>query len=162
MRIGGRTVSRPVFGADDVMQAFLYRHLVPAKELMVLVRKDKWRLTPAELISTSPARITAGSSTDVRVKTRRSSTLKEIKLELVEPPEGLVLENVNAMPDGLMFTLKADKNIVQSDFADNLIIEVFREYRPKNKDGTYQSKKRRYSMGIFPAIPVRVVAAKKP
>ena len=53
-----------------------------------------------------------------------------------------------------------DKDLIKSDFGDNLIIEAFREYRPKNKDGTHQNKTRRYSMGIFPAIPVRVVAAK--
>ena len=142
------------------MQAFLYRHLVPAKELMVMVQKAKWRVPPVELVSASPVRITAGNSTEVRIKTRRGSALKEIKLELVQPPEGLTLENVNALSDGLAFSLKAEKDLVQSDFADNLIIEAFREYRPKNKDGTYQNKTRRYSMGIFPAIPVRIVAAK--
>ncbi len=160
VRIGGRTVRRPVFGADDVMQAFLYRHLVPAKELMVFVQKSRWRIPPVELVTASPVRITAGNSTEVRIKTRRGSALKEIKLELVQPPEGLILENVNALSDGLVFSLKAEKDLVQSDFADNLIIEAFREYRPKNKDGTYQNKTRRYSMGIFPAIPVRIVAAK--
>jgi hypothetical protein len=161
VRIGGRTVTRPVFGADDVMQAFLYRHLVPAKELLVMVQKSKWRVPPVELVSASPVRITAGSSIEVRIKTRRGSALKEMKLELVQPPEGLTLENVKALSDGLAFSLKADKDLVKSDFGDNLIIEAFREYRPKNKDGTYQNKMRRYSMGIFPAIPVRVAAAKK-
>ncbi|MBN1805864.1 MAG: hypothetical protein JW837_11485 [Sedimentisphaerales bacterium] len=160
--IGGRIISRPVLAADDVMQAFLYRHLVPAEELMVLVRKDRWQLTPAELISYSPVRVTEGSSVEVRVKTRSSSTLKEIKLELVEPPKGLTLENVNAMPDGLVFNLKAEKDVVQSDFADNLIIEAVREYRTKKKDGTYSGKTQRYSMGVLPAIPVKVTTTKKP
>ena len=160
VRIGGRTVSRPVFGADDVMQAFLYRHLVPAKELMILVQKARGGVPPVELVSAGPVRITAGNSTEVRIKTRRGSALKEIKLELDRPPEGLTLENVNALPDGLAFRLKAEKDVVKSDFAGNLIIEAFREYRPKNKDGTYQNKTRRYSMGILPAVPIRVVAAK--
>jgi len=34
-KINGRTITRPVVPADDVMQAFLYRHLVPAKTLTV-------------------------------------------------------------------------------------------------------------------------------
>ncbi|MCP4261173.1 MAG: hypothetical protein GY774_27250 [Planctomycetes bacterium] len=162
VRIDGRMVSRPVFGADDVMQAFLYRHLVPAKEFIVLVQKAKWRSPPVELVSDSPVCIPAGGSAEVRIKTRRGSALKEMKLELNKPPEGLTLENVSAKSDGLAFHLKADKETILSDFADNLIIEAFREYRPKQKDGTLSKQKRRYSMGIFPAIPIKVVAAKKP
>ena len=35
--IGGREVVRPVVPADDMMQAFIYHHLVPAKDLKVVV-----------------------------------------------------------------------------------------------------------------------------
>jgi hypothetical protein len=162
VRIGGRTVIRPVFGADDVMQAFLYRHLVPAKEFMVLVQKAKWRVPPVEIVGGSPIRIPAGGWADVRIKTRRGSALKEMKLELRKPPEGLTIDNVSAVANGLRFQLKAEKDALQSGFGDNLIIEAFREYRPKQKDGTLSNQKRRYSMGILPAIPIKVVAAQKP
>jgi hypothetical protein len=154
VRINGQTVTRPVFGADDVMQAFLYRHLVPAKEFMVLVQKAKWRVPPVELVSASPVRIPAGGSAEVRIKTRRGSALKEMKLELNGPPEGLTLDNVSVKSDGLVFNLKAEKDSVPSDFADNLIVEA--------KDGKLSNQIRRYSMGVFPAIPIKVVAAKKP
>jgi hypothetical protein len=36
--IQGKTITRDIVPADDVMQAYLYRHLVPAKTLTVLVR----------------------------------------------------------------------------------------------------------------------------
>ena len=162
VRIGGRTVSHPVFGADDVMQAFLYRHLVPAKGFTVLVQKARWRVPPVEIVSDSPVRIPAGGSAEVRMKTRRGSALKEMKLELNGPPEGLTLGNVSVVANGLAFQLKAEKDVVQSGFADNLIVEAFREYRPKQKDGKLSNQIRRYSMGVFPAIPIKVVAAKKP
>ena len=161
VRIGGRMVRRSVFGADDVMQAFLYRHLVPAKEFMVLVQKAKWRVPPVEIIGGSPVRIPAGGSAEVRIKTRRGSALKEMKLELRKPPEGLTIGNVSVMKNGLAFQLKAEKDFLQSGFGDNLIIEAFREYRPKQKDGTVSNQKRRYSMGVLPAIPIRVVGATK-
>ena len=35
--IGGREIVRPAIPADDMMQSFIYRHLVPAKELKVTV-----------------------------------------------------------------------------------------------------------------------------
>jgi hypothetical protein len=161
-RIGGRMVSRPVFGADDVMQAFLYRHLVPAKEFTVLVQKTRWRAPPVEIVSDSPVHIPAGGSAEVRIKNRRGAALKEMKLELNGPPEGLTLGNVSVVANGLAFQLKAEKDVIQSGFADNLIIEAFREYRPKRKDGKLSNQKRRYSMGVFPAIPIKIVAAKEP
>ena len=37
--IEGRQVVRPVVPAEDMMQAFAYRHLVPAEELKVTVSK---------------------------------------------------------------------------------------------------------------------------
>ena len=39
--INGRTIIRPVVPADDVMQAFLYRHLVPAKTLAVAMLNSR-------------------------------------------------------------------------------------------------------------------------
>jgi hypothetical protein len=37
--IAGRALIRPAVPADDMMQAFLYRHLVPAQELKLAVAK---------------------------------------------------------------------------------------------------------------------------
>jgi hypothetical protein len=80
-----------------------------------------------------------------------------MQLELNEPPEGLTLHDVTVVPEGLAFQLKADKDTMQIGFADNLIVEAFREYTPKQKDGKPSDQKRRSSMGIFPAIPIEIV-----
>jgi hypothetical protein len=59
------------------------------------------------------------------------------------------------VPQGLAFQLRAN-NTVQSGFEDNLLIEAFREYIPKNKEGK-SLPKRRSSMGLLAAIPIEVV-----
>jgi hypothetical protein len=161
-RISGQTVSRSVVPADDVMQAFLYRHLVPTQELLVMVQKAKWRAPPVTLAGPSPIRIPVGGTARVRFKTRKRTALKEMRLELNEPPEGLTLHDVTVVPEGLAFQLKADKDTMQSGFADNLIVEAFREYTPKQKDGKPSNQKRRYSMGVFPAIPIEIVQGSRP
>ncbi len=158
-RIGGQMIRRPAFGADDVMQAFLYRHLVPSQELLVAVQKSKWRVPAVKLAGSSPVRIPAGGTAQVRIKTRRSKVLQEIQLELNEPPEGLTLHDVTVVPEGLVFKLKADKDAMKSGFADNLIVEAFREVTPKQQEGKPAPQKRRYSMGVFPAIPIEIVSA---
>jgi len=155
--IGGHTVSHPAFGADDVMQAFLYRHLVPAQELLVSVQKARWGMPPVELLRRGPVRIPAGGSAQVRIRTQKRSNLREMRLELNGAPEGLTLHDVTIVPEGLAFQLKADKDAMQSGFADNLIVEALREFTPKQQEGKPATQKRRYSMGFLPAIPIEIV-----
>jgi hypothetical protein len=156
-RIRGRTISHSAVPADDVMQAFLSRHLVPTQELLVSVQKARRRTPSIELAGDGPVRIPAGGSAQVLIKTRISPMLREMQLELNEPPEGVTLHDVTVVPEGLAFHLKADRDAWQSGFADNLIVEAFREFTPKQRDGKPANQKRRYSMGVFPAIPIEIV-----
>jgi hypothetical protein len=156
-KIGGRTVSHPVVPADDVMQAFLYRHLVPSQEFLVAVQKARWGVPPVELAGKGPVRIPLGGSARVLLKTRRSQNLRQVRLQLNEPPEGVTLHDVAVVPEGLAFQLKADKDVAQSGFADNLIVEAFRESTPKQQKGKPAPPRRRTLMGVFPAIPIEIV-----
>ena len=139
------------------MQAFLYRHLVPSQELLVAVQKSKWRVPPVKLAGRGLVRIPAGGTARVLIKTRKRPILKEMQLELNEPPEGLTLHDVTVVPEGLAFRLKADKDAMQTGFADNLIVEAFRMVTPKQQEGKPAPQKRRVSMGVFPAIPIEIV-----
>jgi hypothetical protein len=153
--IDGHSIKRLAAPADDVMQAFLYRHLVPAQEFLVFVQKARWGPPPVELASNNPVRIPAGGSTQVRLKSKRRMNFKDVQLQLNEPPEGLTMHDVTIVPNGLTFQLKADKNAVH--IADNLIVEAFREFRVKGKDGKLTNQKRRNFIGIFPAIPIEIM-----
>jgi len=155
-QVNGRTIGRPGRAADNVMQAFLYRHLLPARELTVTVVKQKWGAPPIKIAGDLPVRIPLGGSAQVRVKTWQSKTLKQLVLGLDDPPAGLTLGETTAVADGLEFTLHADKDAAKAGFAGNLIVQAFREYKPKSKDGKV-GKKRRWPMGYLPAVPVRVV-----
>ena len=62
--IGGQTVSRPAAPAEDMMQAFLYRHLAPSQQLMVAVI-GKRPGPPIELATEGPIRIPAGGTVQV-------------------------------------------------------------------------------------------------
>jgi hypothetical protein len=154
-RIDGHIIKRPAVPADDVMQAFLYRHLVSAKDFLVNIQKARWPVPPVELAGNSPVRIPTGGSAQVRIKTARRMNFKDVQLQLSEPPEGLTMHNVTLVPNGLSFELKAEKDAVQ--IADNLIIEAFREYTVKGRDGKPTGQKRRNSIGVFPAIPINIV-----
>jgi len=155
--IGGQIVSHLAVPSEDMMQAFLYRHLVPSQELLVVVNKSKWRVPPIRLAGRDIVRIPAGGTAQVRLKTAKRPALQEMQLELNEPPRGLTLHDVTVVPEGIAFRLEADKDALPIDFADNLIVEAFRESTPKQKNGKPANQKQRTSMGIFPAIPIEIV-----
>jgi hypothetical protein len=156
--IGGKTIVRPVVPAEDTMQAFLYRHLVPSEELLVSVLDRK---APAmELAGESPVRISAGGQTQVVFKCARWLA-RSLRLELRNPPDGITLSGLKEVPAGLAFSLKADKS-VEHGFADNLIIEAFRENPVKDKDGKPTGKTQLRPVGFAEAVPVQVVPAVSP
>ena len=156
-QIDGQIIHHTAVAADDVMQAFLYRHLVPAQELLVFVQKVKWGMPLVELAGESPVRIPAGGSAQAQLRAGKRMSFKDVQLQLNQPPEGLSLGETIASPDGLSIELKADKDLVKASFADNLIIEAFRETVVRAKDGTPTKEKRRSSIGFLPAIPIQIV-----
>jgi len=59
--LSGQTVTRTAIPAEDMMQAFLYRHLVPSQQLLLSVQKKRIPPPSFELISSGPVRITTAA-----------------------------------------------------------------------------------------------------
>jgi hypothetical protein len=156
-QIGTRTISRRVVPAEDMMQAFLYRHLVPSQQLMVSVLQGRGRSPNVELAGDSPVRIPAGGTARVIFKTPRRPQLKQIELQLSSPPEGVKLADVSVVPQGLAARLLAEKGTAKTGLGDNLIFEAFREVTPRSQEGEAKKPKRRVSMGVLPAVPIEIV-----
>jgi hypothetical protein len=126
-----------------------------------------------ELVGDVPVRIPAGGSAQVQWHQPSPAGLragkranppavgragfKDIQLQLNQPPEGVSLGEVSVGPAGFSVQLKADRDLAQAGFADNLIIEAFRETVVRQKDGTPTNQKRRSSMGLLPAVPIQIV-----
>ena len=157
-RSGKDTITRTAVPADDMMQAFLYRHLVPTEDFMVMVEGARWSAAGARLAAKPPVRIRAGGSKLVRVKIGgQRRAIKGLTLELDEPPKGVSLHDVTATPGGLTFKLKVKKGALKKGYRDNLIIQAFREDAPKPKRGKPAPKKTKRSIGFLPAIPIAIV-----
>ncbi len=154
--IGGQTVSRPVVPSEDMMQAFLYRHLAPCQELVVSVRKPRFRGRLFGLADSDSVRVPAGGTTQVRIRAPKHPKLREVELELSEPPEGLTLQEVTVVPGGLAFRLNADGDALEPGFADNMIVEAFMETEVAGRGGK-APQRRRVSLGVLPAMPLEIV-----
>jgi hypothetical protein len=155
-KIDGQTVSRPVTPAEDMMQAFIYRHMVPSQKLMVAAAGNKRRVPTLEIAADGRIRIPAGGTAGLRVKIPNRPVASTIQLELSEPPAGLTLKDVNITPGELTFAIAADSNAAKVGLMDNLIVDVSAD--PPNNPQNNQKKipKQRVYIGTLPAIPFEI------
>ncbi|MBN2491705.1 MAG: hypothetical protein JXQ29_12735 [Planctomycetes bacterium] len=155
--IDGETVCRRAVPAEDMMQAFLYRHLVPSEELRVAVAPLRGGAPAIEIVNPLPVAVPAGGTAWVRVKAWRGNPSGEVKVALREPPAGMTVEEVSVVPGGFAFRLKADRAALPVGFADNLLAEASREVERVDRDGKPTGKRLRTSIGLLPAIPFTIV-----
>ena len=153
---GGRELRRPAVPADDLLQAFAYHHLVPA-QTMLAATSGTSRVPPLRLAGTQPLVLQPGGSGQVVVARngRLPRAASELKLQLFDPPEGISIGEVTTLPDGSMALTVQAASSVKPGFACNLLLEAFVERTPPVPEGK-KPEKRRWSIGVLPAIPLRV------
>jgi hypothetical protein len=176
--IDGEEVVRTACGADDTMQAFFYKHLVPASDLR-LVRVDRPRFprpgdrradrsslpkppppgrrefqSPMAVLSDQPAQIPAGGTAEVQVR-MWTDPKAEIQVELSDPPEGIVVDRVSRIDKGVALVLRGDAAKAKPGLKGNLIVNAFRKGTETTKDG--KTREFRYLQGTLPAIPFEIV-----
>ena len=156
--IQGHAVVHPAVPAEDMMQAFAYRHLVPANELDVAVSGRFMNRMYLKILSATPVRIPAGGTARVRVGAPNRGFADRFRLELSEPPEGITLGKVSAADDGAEIELRSDAAKAKAGLKGNLIVNILPEQAlavaaKKKKQGNQQ----RTVVGTLPAIPFEVV-----
>jgi hypothetical protein len=159
--IDGHSVARSGVPADERTQAFVNRHLVPARELLVAVTGPGSRIPPFEILSRTPARIPAKGAAEVRIRAPRPQNIEDVRIEIREPAEGFVVRKVRTVNKGVAVAIGVDRDAPKPDATGNLILEAFLETAPTEADGKKTAAKRRVSLGLFPAIPYRIVGGRK-
>ncbi len=154
----GQTQLRKAVPAEDMMQAFAYRHLVPSKELDVVVLGRANTRATVKLLSATPVKIPAGGTTRIQVGLLAPRIAERAQFELSNPPEGIVIQSVSPVRDGLEIVLQTDAAKVKPGFKGNLIING---YAPRPAEpGTPKPKgnnNQRVSLGTLPAIPFEII-----
>lgn len=170
-QIGDVVVTHPVVPAEDMMQAFAYRHLVPQQELLAAVTGSRpvpavWRPLAAgmELADPGPIRIPLGDVAQVRIKAPQTlpdllhSPLSSARFALCEPPRGVRLAASDLDPVGVLLSFKADANAAQLGRTGYLIVEA----TVPAPGGTSprapsDASPQRISVGVLPGIPFEIV-----
>ncbi len=160
----GRTITRPVAAVEDMEQAFLYHHWVPADDLWVTI-PSKRTPTGLQLAATEPFVLKPGGTRDVEMEVPKGKTFPEtLFFKLTEAVPGISVRKksfadnkltlmVSVSPDALQkIAEKEGWKEQKSSVGGNFIVEMESETTPKNPN----DKKVRYSIGIIPAIPFRL------
>jgi hypothetical protein len=155
--IGGREIRRPAVAADDMMQAFIYRHLVPASDLMVaVIGRGRFRTT-LKLVEQTPVKLPADGTARVRVSLPSGPLMGQVQLALSDPPEGISIESVSPVREGAAIVFRADPAKVKPGLKGNLIVDAFVERTLGPGNGKPQANRRRFPLGSLPAIPFEIV-----
>lgn len=122
--IGGAKVSRDAEACDDTMQAFLWRHLVPARECLAAVLPGKGRIPPGRRIGEGRVDVPTGGEAVVRYRVPTWIARQGVEVMTLEAPEGLSLRTEVQVPDEIVIHLMADAAKLKPGDTDNLILGV--------------------------------------
>lgn len=154
--IAGREAIRPGVPADDLMQAFSYRHLVPAQELKVAVWGDRVAQNPPKILTRAPLKIPCGGTARIEVDVPASSRMGEVRIELDGAPEGITIENVTHAGENTTLVVRADAAVVKPGHKGNLVLQAFAEHPPESAGEKRQPNRRGIFLGALPALPFEV------
>jgi hypothetical protein len=156
--IQGHPVTHLAVPAEDMMQAFAYRHLVPASELAVVVSGRFMNRMPLKILSATPVKIPAGGTVRVRINAPASAFADRVRLELSEPPEGIVLGSVSPGSEGTEIELRSDAAKAKPGLKGNLIVNIMPgQALAAAKKNKKQGNQPRAAVGTLPAIPFEIV-----
>jgi hypothetical protein len=155
--VQGREVTRPAVPAEDMMQAFAYRHLVLAEDLKVAIRRGAALRAPFKVSGEQPLKIPAGGTArlQVQVPIPPNSPIEKVQYELSEPPEGIEIRDTSPGRDGAAIVLECDAAKAKPGLKGNLIIMVSGERTPPA--GKAQANRQRVPLGALPAVPFEIV-----
>jgi hypothetical protein len=157
--IQGREIRRPAVPAEDMMQAFAYRHLVVAGDLKVVVPRRGAFRAPARILGEPSLKVSAGDTVrlPVQLQIPPNNPFDKIRFELSAPPEGISLKEVLQVQDGMEIVLQCDAAKVKPGFKGNLIVNIIGERVPPAGNARGPANRQRISLGTLPAIPFEII-----
>ena len=166
--IGGRKIFRQAVPAEDMMQAFLYRHLVPARDWVVTITGSRRSKINFTVLAEEPVKLIPGRTAQVRIAAPHGLLDRKLQLKLSEPPKGVTIKKILPDQRGLLVEFSVDSEEAKPGEKGNLIaigsVEVTSTYwssssRERKRGEKPKIIRRRISLGALPAIPFELLPA---
>jgi hypothetical protein len=152
--IGGRNVVHQAIPAEDMMQAFLYRHLVPMPDTRVAVGGRFMQRRPLQVTSRVPLRLSPGGTAKLEINMPQSTAFGTISFELSDPPEGISLKSASPSQAGTELVIACSAK-VKPGLKGNLIIGAFTGPKADDAQGAKGAGRRR-QFDTVPAVPFEI------
>jgi hypothetical protein len=152
-----RALVRPAIPAENMMQAFIWYHLVPVEQWSVVVSGRPGAKMPFKLLTPEDS-LTLPRGGDLFINVQPlAKNLKgdEFNLQLSDPPEG-VSASIFSGPSGSFAIQITTTEDVDPELRGNLIMSVYKEYTPAPTEQNPAPRARRTDYGYLPAIPFEV------
>ncbi len=154
---GGQTIVRKALAAEDMMQAFYYRHLVTAADLSVFAGGRSWMRNPLQVASRQPLKIPVGGTVSVALAGPTWGFADRVQLELSQPPEGIEIDKISSVRDRAEIVFKGDAKL-KPGLKGNLIVDILPgKNAGAGAKGKAAANRGRVVVGSQPAIPFEVV-----
>lgn len=152
--IDGQRVAHLAVPAEDMMQAFAYRHLVVARALQASVA-GRGASAPFRTLTRTPLHLAPGATTELRVASPAARALNNVQLELADPPEGVSILSSKSAGEFVDVVLSCDPAKVKAGLQGNLIFNATGERANPNAPNP-AGRIQRVPLGAVPAIPFEV------
>jgi len=155
--IAGRTIVRQAYPAEDQMQAFLYRHLVPAQELVLRIAEPMPASVKLDLPDSGIFEVSPGDKITIIPKVIRKEGAKaNVKLSLADAPEWISLKTKHIGWKNSKIVLVVDEKAPAKSFETITINGTFAVTK-KKEDPTYNpilkwhnKKLYNFNIGVVP------------
>ena len=162
--VQGRKITRPVISAEDYMQAFAWKHLVPVSDQLVLVTPPMPYTLAFAVPSGKIFELTQGKESSIPIDLVRNPDFQvNLQLQLLDPPPGIILRNSSfrgGNKDRQMATLRVESK-VNPGLYENLVLVAVANVPVADPENPDNKSKREKIFVTAPALPVVVLKGKE-
>ncbi|WP_146394295.1 peptidase [Planctomycetes bacterium CA13] len=156
-------IIRPAVPAENMMQAFIWYHLVTVEKWNVVISGRARSAMPFSAIMPAP-RVVLPQTGEFYVGlnlTDKKLKADDLGLEISAGPPGVSAEFFQAPNGAMAIKFTMEEKEIEPGLEGNLIISVYKDVMPKPTEENPEPKEYRVDYGYMPAIPFGI-AEKKP
>ncbi|MCA9054425.1 MAG: hypothetical protein KDA75_11340 [Planctomycetaceae bacterium] len=151
--------------AENMMQAFIWYHLVPAEDWNILLSGSPGARPPIEFPSPEHSRTRAlprlklptGQTTVLPARLiQKNVAADQVRLELRDPPAGVSIEKIEARDDMVAVHFQVNPEQATVGQSGNLILQAFSETTPQPTEVNTAPEPIRRFISYLPALPYEV------
>lgn len=150
-------LTHPAIPAENMMQAFIWHHLVSVDDWTVSVSGKPRSPAPFRIVTTSPRlQLQRGKVLLLNViPTVTNIPVNELRVSL-DDPKGVTAEMVTGEGGGLAIKVTVDAEEASPGLGGNLLFRAYRETTPAATDANPTPSPRRTDYGYLPALPFKI------